>query len=100
MLCAPLLALCRERLILSSLTLLSNRQWAHTFLSIKFIYYALAFDDLQESAYSISFCVGYALIVLDRFKTPDGLGFPPVIYYMASCRLTRHGEWDIRDIDA
>jgi hypothetical protein len=51
-----------------------SRQWAHTFLSIKFVYYAVALDEPAESAYAFVFCLLYSLCVLDRFKNPDGLG--------------------------
>jgi hypothetical protein len=50
------------------------RQWAHTFLTLKFVVYALLLDGLRESGYAFIFCVAYATIVLDRFKNLDGLG--------------------------
>jgi len=49
-------------------------QWAHTFLTLKFVVYALLLDGLRESGYAFIFCVAYATIVLDRFKNLDGLG--------------------------
>lgn len=51
-----------------------SRQWAHTFLSLKFLYYAVAFDGLEASAWALLFCLIYSLCVLDRFKNVDGVG--------------------------
>ena len=50
------------------------RQWAHTFLSLKFLYYAVAFDGLEDSAWALFFCLIYSLCVLDWFKNVDGVG--------------------------
>jgi hypothetical protein len=50
------------------------RQWAHTFLSLKFGYYAVAMDGLDESAYAMLFCLVYSSCVLDLFKNVDGVG--------------------------
>ena len=62
---------------------LCTRQWAHTFLTLKFLFYAVLLDGLRDSGYALAFCVAYAKLILDRFKNPDGLGRPalPVCYW-------------------
>ena len=64
-------------------------QWAHTFLSLKFLFYALFLDELQESVMAIVVCVVLSHLVLDRFKNADGQAIGTLTNAYFIYRMTR-----------
>ena len=64
-------------------------QWAHTFLSLKFLFYALFLDKLQESVMAIVVCVVLSHLVLDRFKNADGQAIGTLTNAYFIYRMTR-----------